>query len=162
MLKIEAVATTWFTCNLTDEEEKKVVDYIKENPDEFEFMGKKDSISKAVEILYENDEINLYDNATESDFSTDEIKWSEFEERTAEEILDRLQVLLPFLMAESEEIMDFKKGDRVLHKNLQMKGTFVEYDWTGKDESWVDFDNEDGYEDCRHISTNQLVLIEEE
>ena len=58
--------------------------------------------------------------------------------------------------------MDFKKGDRVLHKNLQMKGTFVEYDWTGKDESWVDFDNEDGYEDCRHISTNQLILIEEQ
>lgn len=57
--------------------------------------------------------------------------------------------------------MDFKKGDKVLHKNLQMKGTFVEYDWTGKEESWVDFDNEDGYEDCRHISTNQLILIEE-
>ena len=64
-------------------------------------------------------------------------------------------------MAESEDIMDFKKGDRVLHKNLQMKGIFVEYDWTGKEESWVDFDNEDGYEDCRHISTNQLILIEE-
>ena len=55
--------------------------------------------------------------------------------------------------------MIFKKGDRVLHKNLQMKGTFVEYDWTGEDEAWVDFDNEDNYEDCRHISTNQLVLI---
>ena len=55
--------------------------------------------------------------------------------------------------------MIFKKGDRVLHKNLQMKGTFVEYDWTGEDKAWVDFDNEDNYEDCRHISTNQLVLI---
>ena len=75
---------------------------------------------------------------------------------------DELQVLLPFQVAESEENMEFKKGDRVLHKNLQLKGTFLEYDWTGKDESWVDFDNEDGYEDCRHISTNQLVLIEEE
>ena len=74
MLKIEAVATTWFTCNLTDEEEKKVVDYIKENPDEFEFMNKKAAIAKAVEILYENDEINLYDSATESDFSTDDFK----------------------------------------------------------------------------------------
>ena len=47
----------------------------------------------------------------------------------------------------------------MLHKNLQMKGTFVEYDWIGKDEALVDFDNEDNYEDCRHISTNQLVLI---
>lgn len=90
MLKIEAVATTWFTCNLTSEEEKKVVDYIKENPDEFEFMNKEDAIAKAVEILYENDEINLYVNATEIDFSTEEIKWSEFEERTAEEILDKI------------------------------------------------------------------------
>ena len=58
--------------------------------------------------------------------------------------------------------MDFKKGDRVFHKNLQLTGTFVEYDWTGKDEAWVEFDNEDGYEDCRHISTNQLVLAEKE
>lgn len=90
MLKIEAVVTTWFTCNLTDEEEKKVVDYIKENPDEFEFMNKKAAIAKAVEILYENDEINLYDNAIESDFSTDEIKWSEFEERIPEEILESI------------------------------------------------------------------------
>ena len=65
-------------------------------------------------------------------------------------------------MAESEEIMDFKKGDRVLHKNLQMKGTFVEYDWTGKAECHVAFDTEDGYEDCRHVTTSQLVLIEED
>ena len=50
-------------------------------------MNKKAAIAKAVEILYENDEINLYNSATESDFSTDEIKWSEFEDRTAEEIL---------------------------------------------------------------------------
>ena len=90
MLKVEAVTTTWFTCTLTDKEEKKVVDYIKENPDEFEFMDKKDAIAKAVEILYENDEIKLYDNATESDFSTDEIKWSEFEERIPEEILESI------------------------------------------------------------------------
>ena len=52
MLKIEAVATTWFTCNLTDEEEKKVVDYIKENPDEFEFMG--DLRMKKAELILAN------------------------------------------------------------------------------------------------------------
>ena len=62
-------------------------------------------------------------------------------------------------MAESEDIMDFKKGDRVLHKNLQLKGTFVEYDWTGKEECHVVFDTEYG-EDCRHVTTSQLVLIE--
>ena len=88
MLKIEAVATTWFTCDLSDEDEQKVIGYIKDHPDEFEFMSKEDSIAKAVKILSENDEINLYASATESDFSTDEIKWSEFEDRTAEEILN--------------------------------------------------------------------------
>lgn len=61
-----------------------------------------------------------------------------------------------------EKNIDFKKGDKVFHKNLQLAGTFIEYDWTGKDEAWVEFDNEDGYEDCRHISTNQLVLVEKE
>lgn len=58
--------------------------------------------------------------------------------------------------------MEFKKGDRVLHKNLQMKGTFIEYDWTGKSECHVLFDNEDNYDDCRHVTTSQLVLLEEE
>lgn len=66
------------------------------------------------------------------------------------------------IIVEEKDKMDFKKGDRVFHKNLQLTGTFIEYDWTGKDEAWVEFDNEDGYEDCRHISTNQLVLVEKE
>jgi hypothetical protein len=55
----------------------------------------------------------------------------------------------------------FKKGDRVYHKNLQLKGTFIEYDWTGVSECYVNFDTEDGYEDCRHVTTSQLVLITE-
>ena len=54
----------------------------------------------------------------------------------------------------------FEKGDRVFHKNLKIEGTFIEYDWTGVDECWVDFDNEGGFEDARHISTNQIVLVE--
>lgn len=58
--------------------------------------------------------------------------------------------------------MEFKKGDRVLHKNLQMKGTFIEYDWTGKKECHVEFDTEDDdYKEYRHVTTSQLVLIEE-
>lgn len=56
---------------------------------------------------------------------------------------------------------EFKKGDRVYHRNLQMKGTFVEYDWTGKDECHVDFDTDDGFDDCRHVTTSQLSLLEE-
>lgn len=57
--------------------------------------------------------------------------------------------------------MEFKKGDRVFHKNLKMEGTFMEYDWTGKEECHVVFDTEDGYEDYRHVTTNQLVLIKQ-
>lgn len=56
--------------------------------------------------------------------------------------------------------MAFKPGDRVMHKNLQMTGTFVGYDWTGESECHVSFDTEDRYEDCRHVTTSQLVLIE--
>lgn len=59
-----------------------------------------------------------------------------------------------------KEDFRYEIGDRVFHKNLGMHGTFVEYDWTGNSECHVDFDNEDGFEDCRHVSTNQLILVE--
>lgn len=87
MLKVEAVGTIYYTCELSDEEENKVINYIRDNPEEFEFMNNKEAIVAAVDILYRDSEINLYDNAIESDYSTEEIKWSEFEERSAEEIL---------------------------------------------------------------------------
>lgn len=87
-MQIEAVATVYYTCSLSDEDEKKVLDYIKENPDEFEFLTDKNKIVKAVNELYEQCEIALYEDSVESDFFTDEIRWSEFEGRMAEEILN--------------------------------------------------------------------------
>lgn len=87
MFKIEAVATVHYTCWLSDEDSKKVIEYIKENQEELEFMTDKEKILKAVQELYEEDEISPYDSSNESDFSTEEFRWSEFEERTAEEIL---------------------------------------------------------------------------
>ena len=87
MMKIEAVAKIYYTCTLSDEEEEKVVNYIKNNPEEFEFMDDKKAIAEAVAILWGNEEINLYEKSTESDFYTEEIKWSEFERRTPNEIL---------------------------------------------------------------------------
>lgn len=86
-MKVEAVATVYYTCSLSDEDSQKVLDYIKDNPEEFEYMSDKEKIVKAAEMLYEEDEIDLYQFSDESDFSTEEIRWSEFEERTAEEIL---------------------------------------------------------------------------
>lgn len=56
---------------------------------------------------------------------------------------------------------EFKKGDRVYHRNLQKKGTFIEYDWIGKSECHVNFDTDDGFEDCRHVTTGQLSLLNE-
>lgn len=88
MMKIEAVATVYYTCTLSDEEEEKVVNYIKNNPEEFEFMDDKKAIAEAVAILCEDDEIDLYETSTESDFCTNDIRWSEFEHRTPEEILN--------------------------------------------------------------------------
>ena len=88
MFKIEAVATVHYTCWLSDEDSQKVIDYIKENPEEFEFTTNEDKIVKAVEKLYEDDESSPYDSSDESDFSTEEFQWSEFEERTAKEILE--------------------------------------------------------------------------
>ncbi len=87
MLKVEVVGTIYYTCELSDEDEEKVINYIKDNPEEFEFMDNKESIVAAVDILYNDNKIELYDNVIESDYSTGYIDWSEFEDRSAEEIL---------------------------------------------------------------------------
>ena len=52
--------------------------------------------------------------------------------------------------------MEFKKGDIVYHKNLEMVGIFVGYAWESKEEADVDFEMEDGYIEQRHVSVNQL------
>lgn len=88
MLKIEAVARVCYTCKLSDKNEKMVIKYIKDNPDEFEFMTDKESILAAVDILYNDSKLDLYNDSVESDFSTEEINWSEFEDKSAKEILN--------------------------------------------------------------------------
>lgn len=52
--------------------------------------------------------------------------------------------------------MEFKKGDRVFHKGLELIGTFMEYAWNSDEEAIVKFDNADNPDDCRYISVNQL------
>lgn len=53
--------------------------------------------------------------------------------------------------------MEFKKGDKVFHKNLELFGTFVDYAWENpNEEADVDFEMEDGYVEQRHVSINQL------
>lgn len=88
---VEAIGKIYYTCELSEEDEEKVVNYIKDNPDEFEYMDAEDAIIEAVRILWENHEIDLYNSSTESDYSTDEINWSCFEERSGEEILGDIE-----------------------------------------------------------------------
>lgn len=51
-------------------------------------MTDKESILAAVNILYNDSKLDLYDDSVESDFSTEEINWSEFEDKSAKEILN--------------------------------------------------------------------------
>lgn len=89
-MKIEVVGTTYYTVNLTDEDVKKVKSWIEEHKEELLSFDMEKNICEAVYSLYSDGEIELYGGGkeTESDFNTDEVNWSEFENRTAEEILD--------------------------------------------------------------------------
>jgi hypothetical protein len=90
MLKVEAVGTVYYTCELSDEEEEKVINYVKNNSDDFDYIDE-ETIMEAVRELWANGEIELYANSTESDYSTEEINWSEFEDRSVEEILEGIK-----------------------------------------------------------------------
>lgn len=86
MLKVEAVGTIYYTCELSDKDEEKVVNYVKNNSDDLDYIDE-ETIMEAIRELWANGEIELYANSTESEYSTEEINWSEFEDRSVEEIL---------------------------------------------------------------------------
>ena len=90
---IEVEARTIYTVHLTDEDMVKVKKWIKEHEEDLPSFKMEDNIAWAAARLYEDDEISLYDDgkANESDFYTDEVRWSEFEERTPEEILESIE-----------------------------------------------------------------------
>lgn len=92
-MKIEVEATTIYTVHLTDEDMAKVKKWIKKHEEELPCFRMEDNIAWAVARLYEEDEISLYDDgkADESDFYTDKVRWSKFEERTPEEILESIE-----------------------------------------------------------------------
>ena len=90
MFQIEVVEKVWHTATISDEEEQKVKDYIKCNPDEFEYMNEEEAICKAVFDLYYDGEIEIYnDDCVDSDTNTEEVNWSEFEDCSGKEILNR-------------------------------------------------------------------------
>ena len=91
-MEIEVVGKIYYTVYLTDEEVERVRKWIEDRQDNLPSFDMKENICVAVSELFSSGEIELYSDgkATESDFCTEEIKWSEFEERTAEEILENI------------------------------------------------------------------------
>lgn len=89
-MKIEVVSRVWYTVELSDDDMEKVMLYIKTHKKELRYCAAERAICKAVAQLSSDCEIELFDGSkeTESDFLTEEINWSEHEERTAEEILN--------------------------------------------------------------------------
>lgn len=85
---IEVVGRTVYTVDLTDEEVEKIRHYIEEHKEELPCVNMKNNILWAIEEL--GSEIEFYSDGkyTEADFCTEEIKWSEYEEQTPEEILE--------------------------------------------------------------------------
>lgn len=88
-MKIEVVGKTWYTIDLSDEDVEKIRQYLKNHENEMKYYTKEKAIIRAIEALESDMEISLFDGEkeTESDFMTDEINWSGFERRSAEEIL---------------------------------------------------------------------------
>ena len=89
-MKIEVVAKTWYTVELTDEDVEKIRQYIQAHKKTLGmYYTLEEAACDAVWDLSKKCEIELFADGkeTESDFSTEEIKRSEFEDQTAEEIL---------------------------------------------------------------------------
>ena len=85
MFEIEVDRVQVCTCKISDENEQMVRNYINDNPEKFEFMSCQESIIEAISEL----KFDLYNDYIESDSYTNDIRWSEYEERSAEEILNK-------------------------------------------------------------------------
>lgn len=86
MFEIEVEEVVVHTTTISDDDEQKIKEYIKNHPEDFEFMTEEQKIIKAIS---EMDDIDLYKDSVDSDSYTNDVRWSEFEECSAEEILSR-------------------------------------------------------------------------
>ena len=64
MMKVTTTATVQYTCFLDEAKARRVKAYAEEN---------NCTLEEAVTELYYDDELDLYDNSTESDFTTESI-----------------------------------------------------------------------------------------
>ena len=92
-MRIEVEGKTIYTVQLTDEDIKLVKQWIDEHEEDLPSFDMKENIAYAIRKLYDNGKISLYDKdkATESDFYTEGISWSEFEDREPEEIFKAIK-----------------------------------------------------------------------
>ena len=90
---IEVEGKTIYTVKLTDEDVLLVKQWIEEHEEDLPSFDMRENIAHAVRRLYDNGEISLYDKdkATESDFFTEDVSWSEFEDREPEEIFKSIK-----------------------------------------------------------------------
>lgn len=67
-------ATVWYTCELSEENSKKAIEYAEEND-----LTLEDAI---MELYHNADNFSIYENSVESDFSTESIDkaWTEEED----------------------------------------------------------------------------------
>lgn len=86
---IEADAKITYTVYLTDADVELVKKWIKEHEEDLPSFDMRENIACAVRSLYDDRKISFYteNKAVESDFSTEWISWSEFEDKEPEEIL---------------------------------------------------------------------------
>ena len=88
MFEIEVDRVQVCTCKISDENEQMIRNYINDNPEKFEFMSCQESIIEAISEL----KIDLYNDYIESGSYTNDIRWSEYEELNAEEILNEKSI----------------------------------------------------------------------
>ena len=88
MLKVKAFTSSSYICTLTDEEERKVINYIRDNSEKFKSMDAEHAILMAVIVLSKDGKLDLYKRKSMIDFCTEKIEWTREEKRTPEEILN--------------------------------------------------------------------------
>lgn len=88
-LFIEAEGKITYTVHLTDEDVELVKQWIKEHNEDLPSFDMKENIAHAVKQLYHDGKIYLYDEnkAIESDYHTENVRWSWVEAKEPEEIL---------------------------------------------------------------------------
>lgn len=160
MFEIEVDRIQVCTCRISDEDENKIKAYINNNPEKFDFMTNEEAIIKAVSEL----DINLYNDYVESDGYTNDIRWSEFEDRSADNILGKdtpikiqeINIFVTNEFADAEE-----NGDDISIRVYLSNEDSIEI-WFDKESDCYTWSNATyGYEDTNAVISDILEWMED-